>query len=135
MIGVLYNTNLTKREKMEPIQIPANSIIKQRPSTRVPAKDCSPDRIKEWYHEQSEWYQWAINYSLSEAEKVRSELEQLRVKVIDMPKLKQLIECKELELAELEADARSFSDILETYRELVGDDKPNPTHQQLDCFD
>jgi hypothetical protein len=120
---------------MEQIQSLDNSIIKKRPTTKIPVNECSPERIKVWYHEQVDWYQWAIEYSLSEAEKVRTELEQLRVKVIDLPNLKPHIECKELELAELESDARSFGDILETYRELAGDNEPNPTHQQEDCFD
>jgi len=120
---------------MEPIQSTDKSIIKQRPPTKIPVNECSPERIKVWYHEQVDWYQWAIEYSLSEAEKVRTELEQLRVKVIDLPKLKLLIECKELELAELESDARSLGDILETYRELAGDDEPNAAQHQNDCFD
>ena len=135
--NVSYNTNLAtpKYIKMETTQNPDSSIMKQRPSFRIPANECTPERIKEWYREQADWYQWAIDYSLSEAEKVRTELEQLRVKVIDMPKLKPLIECKELELAELESDARSLGDILETYSELAGDEEPDPAQHQEDCFD
>lgn len=124
-----------KDQKMETISNCEKPIIRQRPSTRIPTNECTPERIKDWYREQADWYQLALDYSLSEAEKVRNELIQLHVKVIDMPKLKQLIECKELELAELESDARSFGDILETYRELVGDDEPDPIQQQADCFD
>ena len=120
---------------METTQPSDKPIIKQRPTTRIPVKYCSHERLKECYREQAEWYQWAINYSLSEAEKVRTELEQLCVKVIDMPNLKPLIDCKELELAELESDARSFGDILETYRELAGDESIDTTQHQKDCFD
>ena len=100
-------------------------IIKPRPSTRIPAKDCTPDRIKEFYREQAEWYQWAINYSMLEADKIRREL----------PNLGRLMELKELELADLEADIRSFQDMADTYRELAGDEEPDPESQQSDCFD
>ena len=108
---------------------------KQRPTIRIPAKDCATESLKECYRKQADWYQWAINNSLLEAEKVRTELEQLRNKIINLPKLKQLIECKELELIELESDARSFRDILETYRELAGDTDYISTTEQMDCFD
>jgi hypothetical protein len=111
------------------------AIIKERPQTRIPGKDCSPDRIKAYYREQADWYQWAIEYSQVEAEKVRCELEQLRIMEAERTNLKALIECKELELVELESDARSFGDILETYRELTGDKELDPTQQQEDCFD
>ena len=88
-------------------------IIRPRPPTRIPAKDCTPDRIKEFYREQTE------------AEKVRRELANLQ----------QLVELKELELVDLEADARSYQDVLDTYRELAGDREPSPEAQQFACFD
>jgi hypothetical protein len=119
---------------MEPMQSYDHSIIMQRQPTKIP-NEFSPERIKEWYREQANWYQWAKEYSLKEAEKVNQELEQLRVKVVDTPTLPQFIECKKLKLAELKSDARSFGDILETYRELAGDTDPNPAAQQEDCFD
>ena len=100
-------------------------IYKERPPTRIPAKECAPERLKECYREQADWYEWAVDYSLTEAEKIRRELDKLR----------ELVVVKELELAELESDARSFGDILETYRELAGDDEPDPAQQQEDCFD
>ena len=100
-------------------------IIKPRPTTQIPAKDCTPDRIKEFYREQAEWYQWAINYSIVEAAKIRRELTNIG----------RLVELKELELMDLEADIRSFQDMVDTYRELAGDEEPDPETQQSDCFD
>jgi len=100
-------------------------IIKPRPSTLIPTKDCTPDRIKEFYREQADWYEWMTNHTQTQAEKVRRELVNLR----------QLIELKQLELIDLEADARSYQDVLETYRELTGDTNPTPETQQSECFD
>lgn len=100
-------------------------ILKPRPPTRIPAKDCTPDRIKEFYREQAEWYEWMANHTQTEAEKVRRELTNLQ----------QLVEIKELELVDLEADARSYQDVLDTYRELAGDREPSPEAQQFACFD
>jgi predicted nucleic acid-binding Zn-ribbon protein len=99
--------------------------VKERPATRFPAKEATPERIKESYREQAEWYQWAVDYTGTEAEKARNELSNLQ----------KLIELKELELGGLESDYRSFGDILETYRELSGDAATDPEQQQADCFD
>lgn len=109
----------------KPQDKPQDKQIKERPPSRIPANECTPERLKQCYREQADWYEWAVDYSLSEAEKIRRELD----------KLLELVVAKELEIAELEADARSFGDILETYRELACDDKPDPTQQQEDCFD
>ncbi len=98
-----------KPVKMETTQPSDKPIIKPRPPTRIPVKDCTPDKIKEFYREQAEWYEWMTNHTQTEAEKVRRELVNLR----------QLVEFKELELADLEADARSYQDVLDTYRELT----------------
>lgn len=99
--------------------------VKERPTTKIPAKDATPERLKESYREQAEWYEWAVDYTGTEAEKVRRELTNLR----------KLIEVKELELAGLESDYRSFGDILETYKELSGDSPIDPEQHQEDCFD
>jgi len=99
--------------------------VKERPATRFPAKEATPERIKESYREQAEWYQWAVDYTGTEAEKARNELSNLQ----------KLIELKELELASLESDYRSFGDILETYRELSGDSPIDSEQHQEDCFD
>ena len=110
------------------VQVPAthlNPVIRKRPATRISLKDYSPELIKEYYREQADWYQWAIMHSTSEAEKVRRELVTLR----------QPMELKELELIDLEADIRSFQDMLEIYLELAGDTNPNQETQQSDCFD
>ncbi len=98
---------------------------RERPTTKIPAKDATPERLKESYREQAEWYEWAVDYTGTEAEKVRRELTNLR----------KLIEVKELELAGLESDYRSFGDILETYKELSGDSPIDPEQHQEDCFD
>ena len=102
-----------------------NPIIKPRPATRILVKYCTPDRIKEFYREQAEWYEWMTNHTHTEAEKVRRELTNLQ----------QLVELKELELSDLEADARSYQDISDTYRELAGDREIDPDTQQSVCFD
>jgi len=107
----------------------------EQPTTIIPVKDITPGCMKKYYREQAGWYQWAIEYSLQEAEKARQELEELRIKVINTPKLNILVECKELELVELAADARSLNDILETYQELSGDKPINPETEQMCCFD
>jgi len=101
--------------------------LRERPNTKFPAKDLTPERLRESYSEQADWYQWAVVYSQSEAEKVRKEIINLR----------HLLEFKELELADLEADTRSFGDMVETYRELAGDTGTIPTQEtnQEDCFD
>jgi len=96
---------------------------RERPNTKFPAKDLTPERLRESYMEQADWYQWAVAYSQSEAERVRKEIINLR----------RLLEFKELELADLEADSRSFGDMVDTYRELAGE--LNSTGQQEDCFD
>lgn len=98
--------------------------IKERPATKIPAKDATPERLKKSYREQADWYQWAVDYTGSEAEKARHELGNLR----------KLVELKELELADLDADNRSFRDILETYRELSADAVIDLNQQQEDCF-
>lgn len=113
-------------DRLSMVQFPETQApVKERPPTRIPAKDATPDCIKESYREQAEWYEWAVDYTGTEAEKARRELINLR----------KLVELKELELAGLEADYRSFGDILETYRELSGVSPIDPEQHQEDCFD
>lgn len=127
--GSSYNNHLIHiLDRLSGVQLPVPDTpipTRERPTTKIPAKDATPERLKESYREQAEWYEWAVDYTGTEAEKVRHELTNLR----------KLVEVKELELAGLESDYRSFGDILETYRELSGDSPIDPEQHQENCFD
>lgn len=110
---------------METTQNSANSTLKEHPPSRISAKECTRESLKECYREQVDWYQMAVDSLITEAEKIRQELDKLR----------ELVAMKELALAESESNARSFGDILETYREWAGVEESDPTQQQEDCFD